>query len=103
MKKYLLGFAALILAIGLSSFTNSIREKKIRNMEDLLYWYPVDPLTSKTTDEYLAHDYKSVMRDEFCDDDVDQPICFYGVNDDEVPIDTFVGAEEPENLIRQTE
>ncbi len=40
MKKYLLGFFAIILAVGLSAFTKAPDQKKTTDTE--YYWYVVD-------------------------------------------------------------
>ena len=40
MKKYLLGFFAIIMALGLSAFQHS--KVSPSKLETALYWYPVD-------------------------------------------------------------
>ena len=44
MTKYLLGFFAIILALGLSAFTHTA--VKQATLEESLYWYPVNQATN---------------------------------------------------------
>lgn len=44
MKKYLLGFFAIIMALGMSAFQHS--KVSSSRMETALYWYPVNQSTN---------------------------------------------------------
>lgn len=41
MKKYLLGFIALLMAVSFSAFTSNTAKKTSSKFEESLYWYPV--------------------------------------------------------------
>jgi hypothetical protein len=99
MKKYLLGIIAVVIAVGLSSFTNSLKERKSTKTEVQLYWYHVNPTTSRTSSAYFIHDYKSQVMTAACDDDAGQPICEYGSSSSTVALNTFVGGSPSTNLI----
>jgi hypothetical protein len=101
MKKYLLGIVAVMAAIGLVSFTNSHKEKKSKKTQTLLYWYPVNQTTSRTSGAYFTNDHKSQVITIPCDDDSGQPICYYGSTDSAVPLNTYVANASPDNLIRK--
>ncbi len=62
MKKYFLGFFAIILAIGFSAFTNVESSKQTDNA----FWYKVDPATNEVLEEYNFVSRQSAQSSSGC-------------------------------------
>lgn len=97
MKKYLLGFFALSLAIFLSSFTH-VKDSQAKATG--LYWYPVSAgVTSDDTP--VTQGSKEEAKTFDCPDSMSQPICLYGSEDDNLPLNTTVPTGNSSVIIRE--
>lgn len=97
MKKYLLGFFALSLAIFLSSFTQ-VKDSQAKTTG--LYWYPVSGGVT-TDDTPVIQGSKEEAKTFDCNDSISQPVCFYGSEDDNLPLNTTVPTGNPDVIIRE--
>ncbi len=67
MKKYLLGFIAIILAVGLSAFAHS--DRNTVTTEEALYWYPVNQSTNAIDHMALINPSAKLTKSQLRDND----------------------------------
>ncbi len=99
MKKYLLGFFALSLAIFLSSFT---LEYKAPTKTNGLFWYPVSGGIT-TDDTPVTEGSEEEAKTVDCPDSMSQPVCLYGSENDHLTLGTTVPTGNPDVIIRESD
>ena len=103
MKKYLFGIFAIALAIGFSAFT-SVPTVKKSTKTDFVYWYDIDPSTSRVIDgsaaQYSNKDEDEIKGLQDCQDDDTNPICVAG-SDTELELNQSVSGFPEEALVRE--
>jgi hypothetical protein len=98
MKRYVLGIAAVILAISFSAFT--IAPKAVTNSRAGENWYPVSPttqLTTSSTATYTSFTKAQVISAQSCND-TKTIVCFVG-STGSVPVGTAASSFSRPNQV----
>jgi len=98
MKKYVTGLLAICIAIFLSSFSMTNESQQSTG----LFWYPVSGGVT-TTDQYVFEGSEEGAKTIDCSDSQSQPVCLFGSENDQLPVETTVPTGDPSVIIRETE
>lgn len=70
MKKYLLGFAALIIVISVSAFASKKLISKSATVEQQLFWYPVKPNSAEIDHTLIINPTQKLTKTEMRNNDL---------------------------------
>lgn len=106
MKKYLLGIAAVLLAVCFSAFTSEKKADKPSTVTSFAYWYDTKDAGTKINHKVTSlagMSKEQVLEENICLDGDVIPVCFIGTNDGDLEEDDVFPALNENNNVRYSE